>query len=653
MKSLGGILKWSAVLALLVAGLFFLGRNSLLKKILDSKLNQFQEAKAVQIRYSNVHFTGLASVELQNLSVVPKPGDTLVYLGKVNVEIKLSSLLMGRINLRSLKLESLHLRPKDIFGYKNFQFLLAKDTGTQVASKTDSKGYAALADKVLTTLFDLLPTSYSIKDFRISGIKNLICTQIIIDEIESNAGEYNFWAGVYESGKKSYWHFIGTNDKSNRQLSGSLIRAEKKGNFPVLLPLLGFRLSADTLDFDFKDEGLSGGELNLKASLHCSNWEMEHWRISPKPVSVTNCGGEIDLHIGKDYVTVDSTSNFFLGKVQANTYFHFNKQASRKIALKIRMPESSSQAFFNSLPNGLFANLEGIQTQGNLAFHLDFALDIDNPEQVEFDAGLDKKGFKLVQMGAENLSKMNGEFIYTAYENGVPAKTFAVGPSNPSFVPLDKISPYLQQAILSSEDGSFFGHMGFNMDAFKSSITANARAKRFVRGASTISMQLVKNVFLTRNKTMARKLEEILMVWLIENLRLSSKERMYEVYLNVIEWGPGIYGIGDASDFYFKKSPDNLTLNESIFLASIIPSPKWFKYRFDEQGHLRQDMASYFKIISGHLLKRGVITEEVKNDLLPGVELTGRAKDFLHKTDSIVPDSSVIEMPVLPLDELQ
>jgi hypothetical protein len=653
MKSLGKILKWVLVLVLLLTGLFFLGRNSLLKKILDSKLNQFQKSKAVQISYSDVHFTGIASVELQNLSVVPKLGDTLVYLGKVNVEIKLSSLLMGRINLRSLKLESLHLRPKDIFGYKNFQFLLTKDSSNQVVSKADSKGYAALADRLLTTLFDLLPTSYSIKDFRISGIKNLICTQIIIDEVTSDAGEYNFWAGVYESGKKSYWHFIGTNDKSNRQLSGSLIRAEKQGNFPVLLPLLGFRLSADTLDFDFKDEGLSGGELKLRARLRCSNWEMEHWRISPKPVSIPNCGGKIDLNIGKDYVTIESTSHFFLGKVQALTYFNFNKQDSRKVALKIVMPESPSQDFFNSLPNGLFANLEGIQTQGDLAFHLDFALDLDNPDQVEFDAGLDKKGFKLIQMGAENLSKMNGEFLYTAYENGVPAKTFAVGTSNPSFVPLDKISPYLQQSILSSEDGSFFGHLGFNMDAFKSSITANAKAKRFVRGASTISMQLVKNVFLTRNKTMARKLEEILMVWLIENLRLSSKERMYEVYLNVIEWGPGIYGIGEASDFYFKKTPENLTLNESIFLASIIPSPKWFKYRFDEQGHLRQDMESYFRVISGHLLKRGVITEEVKNELLPGVELTGRAKEFLHKTDTIVPDSNVLDMPVLPLEELQ
>ena len=643
---------WSLVLGLFLLLLVFSFRNTVLNSILSERIEHFQNKKGIVISYSEARFTGIASVTIQQLSVVPKPQDTLLFLGEAQIEIRLSSLLMGRINVKSLSLDKLYLHPKDIFGSKNFQFLLAKDSVTNDKSGGDSKGYAALVDRVLSTLFDLLPASYSIHDLRISGIKDLVCTQIIVDTIKSEKGEYNFWAGIYESGKKSYWHFIGTNDKSNRLLSGSIIRNGKKGNVPVLLPLIGFRLSMDTLDFEFRDEGVSGGVLELKSKMRCSNWEMEHWRISPKPVSIPNCGGEIDLKIGKDFVTVDTTSKFFLGEVAAHTFFQFKKELSRQVKLNLTMPETSSQAFFNSLPTGLFTNLEGIQTQGNLSFYLNFSLDLDNPDQVEFDAGLNRKGFKLVKMGAENLSKMNSEFLYTAYENGVPIKTFAVGPSNPDFVPLDKISPLLQQSILSSEDGSFFGHLGFNMDAFKSSITANAKAKRFVRGASTISMQLVKNVFLTRNKTMARKLEEILMVWLIENLRLTSKERMYEVYLNVIEWGPGIYGIGEASDFYFKKAPENLTLNESIFLASIIPSPKWFKYRFDENGQLRSDMEGYFRIISGHLVKRGVITEEVKNDLLPGVELTGRAKEFLHKPDSLLPDSSALEIPVLQVEEL-
>jgi membrane peptidoglycan carboxypeptidase len=94
-------------------------------------------------------------------------------------------------------------------------------------------------------------------------------------------------------------------------------------------------------------------------------------------------------------------------------------------------------------------------------------------------------------------------------------------------------------------------------------------------------MQLIKNVFLTREKTMARKLEEILLVYMLENNYIVSKERMFEVYLNLIEWGPNVYGIGEASRFYFQKSPAELTLNEALYLASIVPSPKGFMYKFE------------------------------------------------------------------------
>lgn len=138
---------------------------------------------------------------------------------------------------------------------------------------------------------------------------------------------------------------------------------------------------------------------------------------------------------------------------------------------------------------------------------------------------------------------MSGEFIYTAYENGVPVRTFPIGPSCKHFTPLDSISPILRMSVMQSEDGAFFYHRGFLPDALREALIYDLQVKRFARGGSTITMQLVKNVFLNRNKNFARKLEEALIVWLIENERLTSKERMYEVYLNIVEWGPLVYGI--------------------------------------------------------------------------------------------------------------
>ena len=165
-----------------------------------------------------------------------------------------------------------------------------------------------------------------------------------------------------------------------------------------------------------------------------------------------------------------------------------------------------------------------------------------------------------------------------------------------------------------------------------------------MRGGSTISMQLIKNVFLTRNKTVARKMEEALDVWLIESNRLASKERMYEVYLNLIEWGPNVYGIGEASRFYFDKPASELTLAESIYLAMIIPRPKWFKYNFDVNGKLKEGAASYYSVIAGHLLKKGIITEDEANTLQPNVVLKGAAKNFILVNDSTaIPHADVEE----------
>lgn len=147
-------------------------------------------------------------------------------------------------------------------------------------------------------------------------------------------------------------------------------------------------------------------------------------------------------------------------------------------------------------------------------------------------------------------------------------------------------------------------------------------------------MQLVKNVFLNRNKNIARKLEEALIVWLIENERLTSKARMYEVYLNIAEWGPLIYGAREAAAFYFDKLPSQLTAEECIFLASIIPKPKHFRNSFTVTGQLKDNQAGYFRLIAGRLVRKGLLTEAEGEAIRPVVELKGAAKDFF-RTDSI------------------
>jgi len=157
-------------------------------------------------------------------------------------------------------------------------------------------------------------------------------------------------------------------------------------------------------------------------------------------------------------------------------------------------------------------------------------------------------------------------------------------------------------------------------------------------------MQLVKNVFLKRNKTIARKLEEVIIVWLIENQGLCSKERMYEVYLNIIEWGPNIYGITEASLFYFNKKPSELTLPESIYLASIVPKPKYFKYCFEANGEPKAYVKDFILTIANKMLDKNMISENEAKNIDAKVKITGVAKEFIIHSDTI-PVNEIIDFP--------
>lgn len=141
-----------------------------------------------------------------------------------------------------------------------------------------------------------------------------------------------------------------------------------------------------------------------------------------------------------------------------------------------------------------------------------------------------------------------------------------------TWVRLRDISPDLVNAVIVAEDGRFWSHGGFDWFEFRESVLANIMRGRAARGASTITQQLVKNLYLSPSKNPIRKLREWVLTWWME--RTLSKARILEIYLNVIELGNGVYGVQAASVEYFGKDASILTRDESARLASIIPSPK-------------------------------------------------------------------------------
>lgn len=154
-------------------------------------------------------------------------------------------------------------------------------------------------------------------------------------------------------------------------------------------------------------------------------------------------------------------------------------------------------------------------------------------------------------------------------------------PDSPDYAKLNQISAHAKHAIVYSEDAAFWDHQGIDWDELQKSFEANLEKGRFARGGSTITQQLAKNVYLSSEKSLWRKAREAIIALRIE--RLYEKSFILERYLNVVEFGEGLYGIKPAAQFYFRKSPADLSIAESAFLAFLLPSPKRYAASFRQK----------------------------------------------------------------------
>lgn len=157
------------------------------------------------------------------------------------------------------------------------------------------------------------------------------------------------------------------------------------------------------------------------------------------------------------------------------------------------------------------------------------------------------------------------------------------------WIPIGEISPYLKDVVIEAEDATFYQHHGFDWEAIRGAIAINWERGSFKRGGSTITQQLAKNLYLSPSKNPIRKMREALITIALE--RRLKKDRILELYLNIIEWGDQVYGAEAAARHYFNKSAQDLTVNEASWLAAIIPSPRFFdRHRNSSYIKMRQDI---------------------------------------------------------------
>ena len=398
---------------------------------------------------------------------------------------------------------------------------------------------------------------------------------------------------VYVQGGPMTLASLGVHEQDFGLIDVGRAKLEAKGNI---------KLSADAARIIFDGDG------------RASSLSVVHKALAEEPVRGLDLGwraagvAELDgslLRIDEGKIELGAIRFEAFGAIE-------NGKDFVRIDGRANVPISDCQKMFDSLPSALVPKLTGMTMAGSFALRSGFVLDTRHPDDVKIDWDL-KNHCRITSAPPEiDVARFTRPFRHAVYGEHGDRVEVVSGPGTPDWVPLRAISPFLEAAVTTTEDGGFRFHGGFDKTAIKNSIRDNLVARKFLRGASTITMQLAKNLYLEREKNLSRKLQEAVLTTYLE--QALTKDDILELYFNIVEFGPMIYGIGPAADHYFDTSPFDLSLGQALFLTSILPAPK--RVYFSQTGQVSKGWLGYLHRLMKIMRDRKKINDQ---ELIDGV----------------------------------
>ena len=400
------------------------------------------------------------------------------------------------------------------------------------------------------------------------------------------------------------------------------VRAAIDGG-PVSLAALGI----ENGDLGLRDVGSAKLALSGKAQLSGDGrslaWEgggklsgvsVEQKWLAPGPVTGIAVGwrGKGELSLDGSRFDLHS-SELELGDVRVEARGLVERTPDETRAdLRGGIPLAACQAMLDSTPRGLAPLLDGMKMSGTFSLSGRLQFDTRHIDRMVTEWSAVNECRVTATPADVSPQRFAQPFVRKVKDANGRVVNLESGPGTPGWVPRFGISRHMETAVLICEDGGFFRHDGFDQEAIRNSIRENVKQGRFVRGASTISMQLAKNLYLSRDKTVSRKLQEAVLTMLLE--QELSKDQILELYLNVIEFGPGLYGVGPAAQHYFNASASQLSLGQALYLGSILPSPA--RQYFGADGYVGAGWMGYLRKLMKIAVKIKRISEEELEDAL-------------------------------------
>lgn len=331
---------------------------------------------------------------------------------------------------------------------------------------------------------------------------------------------------------------------------------------------------------------------------------LQRRELSPHPVGPWGFDIALKAKARLDGRELEITSSeAHVGELRAELTAHIaDSPGKRHVEGRVRVPLSGCQSMLEAAPRGLLPLVRDMRLSGSFGLDLQMRYDALAPKDTRVVLSVQNE-CKIESVPPElSAQRFARPFMRQVKAPDGSLVTVESGPGSPSWVFIDDMSRHLETAVLICEDSRFHAHAGFDFLALENALKDDLKQGRFARGASTVTMQLAKNLYLSMEKNLGRKLQEALLTVLLE--QQLDKRRIMELYLNVVELGPGLYGVGDAAEYYFATPARALSLGQSLYLASILPNPTYS--RFGPDGKLKPQWQSYLRRLMqiAHKIKR-------------------------------------------------
>ena len=366
------------------------------------------------------------------------------------------------------------------------------------------------------------------------------------------------------------------------------------------------------VDFETGDRVTATGQVAVRAL------ELAHWRIAKGPVGPIE--GRADLGFAWDRSAGTASARVTDARIGSATgSVSLDLEAlhgTPRFEVSLTIPDQDCQSLADAVPRALLETAGRLDVTGRAALEARLDVDLTNPEDLTFETRGSLSDCTIASLGMAvdgKLASLSQRFTFEPIVNGqlVDVK---VGPGTRNWVARRKIPRFIAEAAMGTEDGGFYKHGGMKESLIRGALKLNFKHRRYVYGGSTITQQLVKNLFLTRTKNLARKFEEAVIATAVE--RSLSKERILELYLNCIEYGPKIWGIKKAARAYFGKEVEDLAAVEGLFLMAIKPYPV-HAYYVARDGRWSERWVERMRGVFEKMVRRGYVTREEMDAAAP------------------------------------